>query len=160
MGIYKNKSTWSNLLAMFKMTPTLYDALINFSMVLSKLLGLGMIKWIDFYTKKVGSHLIVLFLHVYDLVLTSSDPKILTHVKSNLKNKFEMTDLGNLHHFIGLQVFQTKEGIYLYQFKYASDLLCCFHMDYQNQSLLPSSLESNLLPLVLIPKLIPLCTIS
>jgi hypothetical protein len=130
MGICKNKSTWSNLLAMFKMTPTLYDALINFSMVLSKLLGLGMIKWIDFYTKKVGSHLIVLFLHVYDLILTSSNPKLLTSVISILKKKFKMIYLGYLHYFSSLQVLQTKEGIYLSQYQYACDLLCHFHMEY------------------------------
>jgi hypothetical protein len=40
MGIYKNKSTWNNLLAMFRMTPTLFVTLRNLSMVLSKLLSL------------------------------------------------------------------------------------------------------------------------
>jgi hypothetical protein len=56
----------------------------------------------NIYTKKVGSHLIILFLYVDDLILTSSDPKILNHVKSILKKKFEMIDLGYLHHFLGL----------------------------------------------------------
>ena len=37
------------------------------------------------YTKKVGNHLIILVLYVDDLILTSSDPKLLTHVKSSLK---------------------------------------------------------------------------
>ena len=37
------------------------------------------------YTKKVGNHLIILVLYVDDLILTRSDPKLLTHVKSNLK---------------------------------------------------------------------------
>jgi hypothetical protein len=81
------------------------------------------------YTKKVGSHLIILVLYVDDLILTSSDPKLLTHVKSSLKKKFEMTNLGYLHYFLGLQVLQTKEGISLSQCKYACDLLCCFHME-------------------------------
>jgi hypothetical protein len=49
------------------------------------------------YTNKVGIHFIILVLYVDDLILISSDPKILTHVKSNLKKKFEMTDLGYLH---------------------------------------------------------------
>jgi hypothetical protein len=65
------------------------------------------------YTKKVGIHLIIFFLFVDDLILTSSDPKILTHVKTILKKKFEMTHLGYLHYFLGLQVFQTKECISL-----------------------------------------------
>ena len=51
------------------------------------------------HTKKVGNHLIIFFLHVDDLILTGSDPKLLTHVKFNLKKKFEMIDLGHLHCF-------------------------------------------------------------
>jgi hypothetical protein len=104
------------------------------------------------YTKKVGNHLIILVLYVDDLILTSSDPKLLTHVKSNLKKKFEMTDLGHLHYFLGLQVLQTKEGISLSQSKYACDLFHTFTWNIVNQPHLPSSLESNLLPPVLHPK--------
>jgi hypothetical protein len=83
----------------------------------------------NFYTKKVGSHLIILVLYVDDLILTSSDSKLLNHVKTSLKKKFEMTDLGFLHYFLGLHVLQTNEGIFLSQSKYACDLLRCFHMD-------------------------------
>jgi hypothetical protein len=65
------------------------------------------------YTKKVGSHLIILVLYVYDLILTSCDSKLLNHVKTSLKKKFEMIDLGFLHYFLGLQVLQSNEGIFL-----------------------------------------------
>ena len=41
-----------------------------------------------------------------------------------------MSNLGHLHYFLGLQVLQTKEGIFLSQSKYACDLLCLFHMEY------------------------------
>jgi hypothetical protein len=54
------------------------------------------------YTKKVGIHIIILSLYVDGLILTGSDPKRLTHVKSILKKKFEMTNLGYLHYFLGL----------------------------------------------------------
>ena len=40
-----------------------------------------------------------------------------------------MTELGFLHYFLGLQVLQTNEGIFLSQSKYVCDLLCHFHMD-------------------------------
>ena len=36
------------------------------------------------YTKKVGNHLIILVLYVDDLILTGSDPKLITHVKFSL----------------------------------------------------------------------------
>jgi hypothetical protein len=81
------------------------------------------------YTKKVGSHLIIRVLYVDDLILTSSDSKLLNHEKTNLKKKFEMTNLGFLHYFLGLQVLQTKEGIFLSQSKYVCDLVCHFHME-------------------------------
>jgi len=64
------------------------------------------------YSKKVGSHLIILVLSVDDHILTSSDPKLLTRVKSNLKKKFEMTESGYMHYFLGLQVLQTPHQIH------------------------------------------------
>eukprot|EP00253_Pinus_taeda_P017785 PITA_17785 len=67
------------------------------------------------YTKKVVKSLIILVLYVDDLILTISDPNLINHVKSSLKNKFEMIDLGHLHYFLGLQVLQSKEGISLSQ---------------------------------------------
>eukprot|EP00253_Pinus_taeda_P003812 PITA_03812 len=81
------------------------------------------------YTKKVGNSLIILVLYVDDLILTGSDPNLINHVKSNLKKKFEITDLGHLHYFLGLQVLQSKEGISLSQSKYACDIICRFHME-------------------------------
>eukprot|EP00253_Pinus_taeda_P014642 PITA_14642 len=81
------------------------------------------------YTKKVGNSLIILILYVDDLILTGSDPNLINHVKSSLKKKFEMTDLGHLHYFLGLQVLQSKEGISLSQCKYACDILRHFHME-------------------------------
>ena len=45
------------------------------------------------YTKRVDGHLIILMLYVDDLILISSDPKLINHVKSNLKKKFDMIDL-------------------------------------------------------------------
>eukprot|EP00253_Pinus_taeda_P024351 PITA_24351 len=82
------------------------------------------------YTKKVGKSLIILVLYVDDLILTGSDPNLINHVKSSLKNQFEITDLGHLHYFLGLQVLQPKEGISLSQSKYVCDLLRHFHMEY------------------------------
>eukprot|EP00253_Pinus_taeda_P019154 PITA_19154 len=80
------------------------------------------------YTKKVGKSLIILVLYVNDIILIGSDPNLINHVKSSLKNKFEMKDLGQ-HYFLGLQVLQTKEDISLSQSRYACDLLRHFHME-------------------------------
>jgi hypothetical protein len=82
------------------------------------------------YTKKVGSHVIILIIYFDDLILVGSDPKLLNHVKYSLKKQFETTKLGYLHYFLGLQVFQTKEIISLSQSKYACDFICHFYMEY------------------------------
>eukprot|EP00253_Pinus_taeda_P009257 PITA_09257 len=98
------------------------------------------------YTKKVGNSLIILVLYVDDLILTGSDPNLINHVKSSLKKKFEMTDLGHLHYFLGLQVLQSKEGISLSQSKYACDILRHFHMEECKPS--PSPFQSGVKLLV------------
>jgi hypothetical protein len=81
------------------------------------------------YTKKVGIHLIILVLYVDDLILTGSDSKLLNHVKTILKKKFEMIELGFFHYFLGLQVLQTNEGIFISPSKYSCDLFFLFRMD-------------------------------
>jgi hypothetical protein len=95
----------------------------------------------NIYTKKVGSYLIILVLYVDDLILIGSDSKLLNHVKTILKKKFEMTELGFLHYFLGLQVLQTNEGIFISQSKYACDLFHFFHMEYCKPS--PSPFQSR-----------------
>jgi hypothetical protein len=175
MGICKKKYTWNNLLAMSRMTLSLFVTLRNLFMVLSKapqdwyakmdnfLLDTGFSRCHydpNVYTKKVGSHIIILVLYVDDLILTSSDPKLLNHVKTNLKKKFEMTNLGYLHYFLSLQVLQTKEGIFLSSLSMLVTFFVAFTWKIQNHPLLPSNLESNLLPPVLLPKLMPLCTVN
>lgn len=81
------------------------------------------------YTKRVDGQLIILVLYVDNLIFTSSDPNLINHVKSSLKKKFDMKNLGYLHYFLGLEVLQSKEGISLSQSKYAYDLLRYFHME-------------------------------
>eukprot|EP00253_Pinus_taeda_P033253 PITA_33253 len=96
------------------------------------------------YTKKVGKSLIILVLYVDEHILIGSDPNLINLVKSNLKKKFEMTDLGNLNYFLGLQVLQSKEGISLSQSKYACDLLHHFHMEDCNPTPSPFLSEAKL----------------
>jgi hypothetical protein len=61
--------------------------------------------------------------------LYHSDSKILNHVKTILKNKFEMTKLGFFHYFLGLQILQDNEGKKISQSKYACEILRHFEMD-------------------------------
>lgn len=150
-----NKFIWNNLPDLYKWTPALYVSLRNpyglnqaprawYAKMDSFLLETGFSRCHSdniVYTKKVGKSLTILFLYVDDLILTSSDPNLINHVNSSLKKKFEMTDLGHLHYFLGLQFLQSKEGISLSQSKNSCDLLCHFHMEECKSA--PSLFESG-----------------
>ena len=45
------------------------------------------------YTKKVGKHIIIIIPYVDVLIITGTDENLLTHVKYDLKKKFEMAYL-------------------------------------------------------------------
>ena len=100
------------------------------------------------YNKRGDGHLIILLLYVYDLILTSSDPKLINHVKSSLKKKFDMIDLGYLHYFLGLQVMQSKEFSFLSLSMHVT-FSVTFAWNIVNQPLLPFNLESSFLSRVL-----------
>ena len=48
--------------------------------------------------------------------------------KKKLAEEFEMKDLGLMHYFLGLEVWQSSEGIFLNQGKYAVEILKRFNM--------------------------------
>ncbi|KAI5312299.1 hypothetical protein L3X38_041472 [Prunus dulcis] len=58
-------------------------------------------------------------LYVDDIVYTGSCPKLLEEFKNDMMQHYEMTDLGLLHHFLGMGVVQTDKHIFLHQKKYA-----------------------------------------
>lgn len=80
------------------------------------------------YIRKEGTDLLILVLYVDDLILTGSSSSMIQSVQQQLMEQFDMTDLGLLHYFLGLQVHQSSDGIFIYQEKYALDLLQRFGM--------------------------------
>ena len=46
-----------------------------------------------------------------------------------MKSEFEMSMLGELSYFLGLQISQLKNGTFLSQTKYAKEMLNKFHME-------------------------------
>ena len=49
--------------------------------------------------------------------------------KMAMMHKFEMTDMGLLHFFLGIEVNQNDDGIFISQKKYAKELLKRFRME-------------------------------
>ena len=55
--------------------------------------------------------MIVIILYVDDLVIGGVNIVAINKVKSLLSGKFEMTDMKELHYFLGIEVIQTSAGI-------------------------------------------------
>jgi hypothetical protein len=64
-----------------------------------------------------------LLLYVDDIVLTASTQNFFDHIISLLSTEFSMTDLGLLHHFLGIAVTRDTHGLFLSQRQYVLDLL-------------------------------------
>ncbi|KAD6453893.1 hypothetical protein E3N88_08599 [Mikania micrantha] len=69
-----------------------------------------------------GSVLIV-GIYVDDLIVTGSCEKDINEFKKKMKDVFEMSDLGKLSYYLGLEVTQTEGGITLKQGRYANKIL-------------------------------------
>ncbi|RVW64797.1 Retrovirus-related Pol polyprotein from transposon TNT 1-94 [Vitis vinifera] len=52
--------------------------------------------------------------------------------KRSMKDEFDMTDLGKMRYFLGLEVLQRSDGIFISQKKYALEVLQRFGMDKSN----------------------------
>jgi len=66
---------------------------------------------------------LIVVLHVDDLILAGSKISLIKELKNDLKDNFEMIDLGFLHYFLGLHVWHMADGIFLSWPKYALDML-------------------------------------
>ena len=58
-----------------------------------------------------------------DIVITESDSKGISSLKSFFHSQFHTKDLRMLRYFLGIEVMQNKRGIFLSQRKYVLDLL-------------------------------------
>lgn len=70
-----------------------------------------------------GTSLLIICLYVDDLMLTGSNMQDIEEFKSVMKSEFEMTDLGKLAYFLGMEILITSKGLILHQTKYAIEIL-------------------------------------
>ena len=76
----------------------------------------------NLYYLVVGGKILILVLYVDDLFLTGS-LRLIVDCKRNLVEEFEMKDLGLMHYFLGMEVWQTNGEIFLGQGKYCIEIL-------------------------------------
>ena len=61
----------------------------------------------NLYLKVVEDEHVILLLYVYDLFLIGNEKQIMES-KKKLAEEFEMKDLGLMHYFVGLEVWQSS----------------------------------------------------
>ncbi|KAJ9536569.1 hypothetical protein OSB04_un000268, partial [Centaurea solstitialis] len=75
------------------------------------------------FLRRSGNHLTVVQIYVDDIIFASTNPESCTEFEQIMKSRFQMSMMGELTFFLGLQVRQTPQGIFLNQSKYTLDIL-------------------------------------
>jgi hypothetical protein len=74
-----------------------------------------------------GNECLIFLLYVDDIFLRGSE-RLIVECKKELTTKFEMNDLGPMHYFLGLEVWQRSDTVFLIQGKYTMEILKIFKM--------------------------------
>ena len=80
-----------------------------------------------------GGKIVIVSVYVDDLIFTGDDYDMLAEFKSSMLKEFDMSDLGNMHFFLGIEVVQREDGIFICQRKYALEILTKFGMLESNE---------------------------
>ena len=67
-------------------------------------------------------------IYVDDIIFGSANPSLCKEFSEMMQAEFEMSMMGELKYFLGIQVDQTPEGTYIHQSKYTKALLKKFNM--------------------------------
>jgi len=98
-----------------------------------------------FYVKRKGDYdFLVICLYVDDMIYMGSCESLIEEFKSCMMGKFDMSDLGLPHDFLGLEVDQCADEIFVSQKKYATDLLKRFNMLHCKLMPMPMKLNEKL----------------
>jgi transposase InsO family protein len=79
-----------------------------------------------------GGKILIVCLYVDDLIFTGNDHMLFAQFKNSMMTTFDMTDLGRMRFFLGIEVLQRTDGIFISQRKYAQEILERFKMDQCN----------------------------
>uniref|UniRef100_A0AAV1VKE2 Polyprotein n=1 Tax=Peronospora matthiolae TaxID=2874970 RepID=A0AAV1VKE2_9STRA len=83
------------------------------------------------YIKRDDQDMILVVLYVDDLILASSNNELLKSTKMALSKRFEMTDLGELDYFLGMEIKNDRKTgmVTVQQTKFLKSVLTKFGMD-------------------------------
>jgi hypothetical protein len=81
------------------------------------------------FTKKIGKDLFVLQIYVDDIIFGLTNQDYCDEFGKMIANEFEMSMIGELSYFLGLQIKQLKNDTFVSQEKYIKDMLKKFGME-------------------------------
>jgi len=104
-----------------KQTPRAwYDRLKKF--LLSKGFKMGSVDKTLFLLTH-GKDLLIVQVYVDDIIFGGSTNELVSRFAEQMSSEFEMSMMGELQFFLGLQIKQMKEGTFVHQAKYTRDIL-------------------------------------
>ncbi|XP_022868153.1 uncharacterized protein LOC111387797, partial [Olea europaea var. sylvestris] len=83
-------------------------------------------------------------IYVDDIIFASPLESLAYEFAEYLKQEFEMSMVGELSYFLGLEVRQTEDGLFISQSKYAKDLVKRFGLDSKKHTRTPMSTSLKL----------------
>jgi hypothetical protein len=82
--------------------------------------------------------------YVDDIVFGGSSNFLVARFAKDMSREFEMSMMGELQFFLGLQIKQSKEGTFVHQAKYTKDIVQKFKMDDSKAMMTPMSTTTAL----------------
>lgn len=96
------------------------------------------------FVLRQGNKLAYILLYVDDIILTASSTDLMNKIIQQLKSEFPMTDMGKLHHFLGVKADFNDTGLFLSQQNYSRDILKRAGMEDCKPCATPVDLKSKL----------------
>ncbi|GJX64406.1 putative ribonuclease H-like domain-containing protein [Tanacetum coccineum] len=118
-----------------------YETLANY--LLSNRFKRGKIDQTLFIKKQKGDIFLVQ-VYVDDIIFGSTNKELCTGFEKLMKDKFQMSSMGELTFFLGLQVQQKEDGIFISQDKYVAEILKKFNYSDVKSASTPVDLEKPL----------------
>jgi len=81
------------------------------------------------FIRNQGNHKLIAQIYVGNIIFGATLDSQAHEFAEEMKQEFEMSMIGELTYFLGMQVKQTSEGIFISQAKYAKDLVKWFGLD-------------------------------
>ena len=95
------------------------------------------------FIKKTKNDLLIVQICVDDIIFGATNHCLCEEFSKLMQGEFKMSMMGELKFFLGLQIKQYKDGIFINQTKYARDILKKFRMDGIKSSKTPLSTQPN-----------------